>query len=141
MSIFDGFRVVENVTGVPTMSVTKNGVAFNKSTLEKLRKAEFVQAFLNEQALKFMIITCDANEPEARKFYKGRKISDGIRWNNHDLIDTLTRLTGWDLEVTGWKVKGQFAEEEGRRAIIFDLAAGEALDSSNRKEANDDTTW
>ena len=139
MSIIDGFRIVENVTGIPTMSVTTNGVAFNKSTLEKLRKAEYVQALLNEQALRFMIITCEPEEPEARKFYKGRKISDGVRWNNHDLIDTLTRLTGWNLETTGGKVKGEFAEEEGRRAIIFNLAEGEALESPNRKEARDVT--
>lgn len=140
MSILDGYRIVENVTGVPTMSVTKNGVAFNKSTLEKLRRADYVLALLNDQERKFMIITCNADEDEARRFYKGRKVSDGVRWNNRDLLDTLERVTGWDLEKIGWKIKGEFAEEGSRRAIIFNLFEAEPLDSSTRKGARFETT-
>lgn len=126
MSLLDGFEVIETVTGIPTMSITRNGITFNKTVLEKLSRPEFAKAMIDKQGKQMAIVPCDKDDRGCRTFYKnGREIANGVRWNNHDLKATLETLMGWNLESQGWKSTGVYLENEN--AMLFDLKEVEPL--------------
>lgn len=126
MGFFDDFELLDPVNGIPSMSITKHGVSFNKSALEKLGCPENVKALLDKKGKRFAIISCEKEDRGARKFCKkGRDISNGVRWNNYDLKITLETLMGWNLAEQSWKSIGSYSEDE--RALIFDLLAVEDI--------------
>lgn len=122
-----GFEPLILSSGTPSITVTRNGVSFNKSVVEKMEKSEYVQLFVDRTGRRFAISVCDSSLPTARRFYRGRDISNGIRWNNQDLLDTLSELSGIRA-TTGFKVKGEYIPED--RALIFDLNKTEPVRSA-----------
>ena len=129
MSILDSFQVIGNVTGVPSVSVTKNGIAFNKAVLEKMRCPEYVCAMIDKASKRIAIVACEKGSNGSRPFYKkGRDMSNGVRWNNADLRMTIENMMSWRLSEKGWKATGTYFEEEN--ALIFDLNDSEPINRS-----------
>lgn len=130
--MLDGFETIKLVTGTPTMSVTKNGVSFNKTAIEKLGKPSYVIPMLDRIRNRFAIVGVDYEVEDARKFYQsGRDTSQGVRWNNNDLISTLEAITAWNTTKTGMKVKGRYDEDD--RAIIFNLDEAEPIEKDKMR--------
>lgn len=126
MGMLDGFEVIDAVYGVPSVSITKNGISFNKTTLEKLNCPEYAKALIDKQGKRIAIVPCGEAEKGARIFFKnGRDTSNGVRWNNYDLRTTVERMMGWNLADGGWKIAGLYSEEDD--ALIFDLKEAEGL--------------
>lgn len=120
MDAWDGFEVLETVKGTPSMSVTKNGVAFNKTVVEKMRAPQFAVPLIDKSRKRFAVIACGENDRGSREFFKpGRDLSYGARWNNYDLRSTLEQMMGWDLSRAGQKIPGTYSEE--KNGFIFDL--------------------
>ncbi|OZG57326.1 hypothetical protein BTIS_1420 [Bifidobacterium tissieri] len=120
MGLLDSFEVLPYVTGVPTMSVTKDGINFNKTVVEKLCSPAFVVVLVDKTNLKLALTPCDEKAQGARPFLRdGRSARAGVRWNNTDLKDSIQTITGWDLEDKGRKVGGRYYPEDN--ALIFDL--------------------
>lgn len=137
MSLLDGFELLETITGVPSMSISKNGVSFNRAAIEKLGCPRYVLTLIDKQGCRFAIVECSKNDRGARDFVKTeRNISNGVRWNNHDLRATLEALMGWNLSADSWKVEGKFSDQD--RALIFDLYESERqqIKRAKRKEAS-----
>lgn len=129
MSLLDKFEIIDSVTGVPSISITKNGISFNKGTLEKLARPAYVQALIDKQNKQIAIVPCDENDRGSRFFYKeGRDTANGVRWNNFDLRTTVETMMGWDLSDGGWKSAGIFSEEDN--ALIYDLNSAEPIKRS-----------
>jgi hypothetical protein len=127
MGLLDGFEVIDTITGSPTMSITKNGISFNKTTLEKLACPEYVRALIDKTNKKIAIVPCGKTDRGSRSFYKvGKDTSNGARWNNYDLKQTIETLMKWNLEEESWKITGLYSEEDN--ALIFDLS--NAVDNS-----------
>jgi hypothetical protein len=119
--MLDGYKVYNLSVGLPSMSVTQNGVAFNKTSVLKLEYAKHVLILTNEKEKLVAIQACDASTEGASPFYKGDKTEKVItaRWNNKDLLKTLASMMSWNLREMGYKMEGEYIEKEG--ALIFDL--------------------
>jgi hypothetical protein len=126
MGLLDSFEVLENVTGAPYLSITKNGVSFNKCVLEKMGCPQYVKALIDRDGKRMAIVACDGKDRASRAFYKdGRDTSYGVRWNNYDLKQTIENMMGWDLLDGSWKVFGEFFRDDC--AMIFDFMQAESM--------------
>ena len=73
MSIFEGFTEFNFNEGVPYVSVTKNGVSFNKGVISKLGQPTHVKLFINAATKQIGIQVCDECDLNAQTFYNKEK--------------------------------------------------------------------
>ena len=127
MSMLDGFTSFNFDEGVPYVSITKNGVTFNKAVIMKLDYPAFVQLLINPQSKQIAIRACAQGDQNSTAFYKKKDNSNvlSVRWNVKDLLNTLQEITGGDLSTDGYRVDGTLLKDE--RAILFDLNQGRVL--------------
>jgi len=120
--MLDGFKVYYLTTGLPTISITLNGVSFNKTAIVKMEYPEHVLLMINSEEKKIAIQACDADSPGATPYFRKRKGRDivSVRWNNRDLLSTISKIMGWDLKDSGYRAQGDYLENEN--AIVFDLS-------------------
>lgn len=120
MSLLQGFEPIKRVKGVPTVTISKDGVAFTTAVLEKLGKPSYVVPMIDRIGKRFAIVASEWETDDTRTFYKeGRKSSYGIRWSDRDLRSTLSEMMGWDLSVCGYRAEGAYDYDEN--AFVFDL--------------------
>lgn len=118
MSKFKAFDFNE---GVPYVSVTSNGLTFNKSVIMKLKYPEHVKLLINEEDRQIAVQVCEADDKKATQFY--REKANGVlsvRWNSKDLINTISRICDWDLKTLSYRVFGVLVPEE--KLMLFDLS-------------------
>lgn len=127
MSMFENFTTFNFNEGVPYVTVTKNGVSFNKGVIMKLNHPEYVLLLINATNKQIAIKACSSNDPNAIAFYNEEKKSNvlSVRWNAKDLLNTLKDIAGWDYTKEGYKVTGTLIPEE--QAMLFDLNNAETL--------------
>ena len=127
MSMFENFTTFNFNEGVPYVTVTKNGVSFNKGVIMKLNHPEYVLLLINATNKQIAIKACSSNDPNAIVFYNEEKKSNvlSVRWNAKDLLNTLKDIAGWDYTKEGYKVTGTLIPEE--QAMLFDLNNAETL--------------
>lgn len=122
----DGFQSFNFGEGNPYVSITKNGLTFNKSSVIKTGYPKFVILLINEGDKKIAIQTCAEETPNATKFYKEKKSGIiSVRWNSKDLLNKLQYIMGWDLNEDAFAVDGVFLREQS--AIVFDLTKAKKL--------------
>jgi len=128
MSIFEGFTTFNFSEGVPFVSITRNGVTFNKGVVLKMECPKYVILLVNATSKQIAIQACPEGTPKSATFYNGEKKSNAlsVRWNGRDLLNTITAITGWNLTKEGYKIEGQLILEE--KAMLFDLNQAEPLD-------------
>lgn len=127
MSILSSFTSYDFNAGVPYVSITTNGVTFNKSVVVKLGYPEYVVLLIDEKDKRIAIQSCDSSVTNAVTFYKEKKSKViSVRWNGRDLLNTIQEIAGWDLkQSTGYRIEGQLLKEE--RAMLFDLKEAKSL--------------
>ncbi len=127
MSMFENFTTFNFNEGVPYVTVTKNGVAFNKGVIMKLNYPTHVLLLINAANKQIAIKACSNDNPNAIAFYNDEKKSNAltVRWNARDLLNTIKEITGWDYSKEGYKVAGTLVSEE--QAMLFDLNNPEIL--------------
>ena len=128
MSVLSGFTAFNFNEGAPYVSVTKNGVTFNKGVVMKLGYPEYVVLLINAQEQLIAIQVCTKETPNAAGFCSPEKKDSSIlsiRWNGRDLLNTLRDLMDWDYTTASYKVEGKLLPEE--HAIIFDLKKATTL--------------
>lgn len=123
----NGFKTFNFAEGAPYMSLTTNGVSFNKSCVLKLNRCDYAKLMINADTKQVILLPANENEEGAYRFYnkkrKGTTLS--VRWNSKDLIKTLELLMNWDVSRNGYRVDGTYYPEEN--AILFDLSSAVAL--------------
>lgn len=120
MSLLEGFEPIKRVKGVPTVTISKDGVAFTTAVLEKLGKPAFVIPMIDRVGKRFAIVSSEIETNDTRQFYKeDRKSSYGIRWSDRDLRSTLATMMGWSLDACGYRAEGTYDFDEN--AFVFDL--------------------
>jgi len=124
--MLEGFKKVNMVTGLPSLSITKNGITFNKPSIVKLGKPAYVYLLQNEEKRKLAVQVCDEKDSDAVPFLKDTDKSVlSVRWNNSDLLKTISQWMDWDLDNEGYRVEGDYYKEES--AMIFDLNQAKKL--------------
>lgn len=114
--------------GVAYVSVTKNGITFNKAVMSKLNYPCYAVLLINKANGQIALQGHDHQEPRSLPFYKGvDKKAVSVRWNGKDLLNTLSEMMGWDLTTSSYRIDGKLIPEE--RAILFDLQEAKNLDS------------
>lgn len=126
MSMFDNFQTFNFEEGVPYVSITKNGVTFNKAVIMKLGYPEHVILLINPDEKMIAIKKCLAETPNSTSFYKeNAKGILSVRWNAKDLLNTLQDITGWNLSQDAFRIDGCLIKEEN--AMMFDLKSAKKL--------------
>ncbi len=127
MAILDSFVSYNFNAGVPYVSITNNGVTFNKAVVVKLGYPAHVVLLVDEEGKRVAVQSCDSATPNAAAFYKEKKSHVvSVRWNGRDLLNTIQEITGWDLKKSnGYRVDGILLKDE--HAILFDLKEAKPL--------------
>ena len=113
MMTLEGFKPFNFNEGAPYVSITNNGVTFNRSVVMKLNYPEQV-------VLLIAIQVCTPDTPNAAPFYKKKKHNViSVRWNGRDLLNTIQAMMGWNLSKGGFRAAGTLLKEE--HAMLFDL--------------------
>ena len=114
------FKTFDFSEGVPYVSITNNGITFNKSVIMKMKYPAYVRLLINETDKQIAVQTCDEHDDKSVQFYKEK--SNGVlsvRWNAKDLINTISRICDWDLSQLSYRVNGTLISE--MKLMLFDL--------------------
>lgn len=117
---FEDFKCFDFNEGVPYVSVTNNGLTFNKAVIMKMEYPAYVRLLINEKGKQMAIQKCNEGDEKAAQFF--REKSNGVlsvRWNSKDLIQTIARLNGWDLTKESYRINGILIPEDS--LMLFDL--------------------
>lgn len=127
MSALEGFTAFNFSEGAPYVSITKNGMTFNKGVILKLKCPAHVVLLINEQAKQIAIKVCDESTANSNSFYKKDKDNNNysVRWNGKDLLNTISSMMDWDLSTESYKISGVLLKEEN--AFLFDLNNAEII--------------
>ena len=127
MSILDSFVSYNFNAGVPYVSITNNGMTFNKAVVIKLGYPKHVVLLVDAEGKRVAVQACDDTTPNSVAFYKEKKSNViSVRWNGRDLLNTIQEITGWDLKQSGgYRVDGVPLKDEN--AILFDLKEAKPL--------------
>lgn len=119
--MLDGFEVITFGNSGAFVSITKNGITFNKIVVEKLNNANYVTLLVNREAKQFAIRQCGQNEANAMPFSATAKAkSSSVRWNSKELLRLFSGMMQWDLDKTnGYKIAGEHLKSD--KAVLFDL--------------------
>lgn len=120
MSMLSGFKAFNFNEGAPYVSITPNGVTFNKSVVMKLDYPEHAVLLIDESSGRIAVQACSEETPNATQFYKQKNSNViSVRWNGRDLLNTIQSMMNWNLKEVAFRVEGVFLKEE--RAVLFDL--------------------
>ena len=126
MSILSGFTAFNFNEGVPYVSITPNGITFNKSVVMKLDYPEYAVLLIDESSKRIAVQACEESTPNAVQFYKPKASNViSVRWNGRDLLNTIQSMMGQKLKEMSFKVDGMLIKEE--RAMLFDLTTATEL--------------
>jgi hypothetical protein len=128
----EDFKKINLAPGSPSISVTSNGITFNKAAIVKLDEVEKVNLYINEDD-KALAVTACTDDDKALNFLKKGKKAMSVRWNNKDLLQSLEVLMGWDLVESGYRIQGAYDRDQN--ALFFDLKTATSLDV-NKKESD-----
>jgi hypothetical protein len=118
--MLEGFRPINLTVGLPYISITKNGVTFNKTSIVKIGKPAYVLLMMDDVNKRIAVQPCDSSDEDATAFFKGEgKSVVSVRWNNKDLLNTLSKMMNYDLDKFSYRVDGDYLSNEN--ALIFDL--------------------
>ena len=127
MGLLDNFKPFNFDEGAAGLSVTKNGITFNKSVSAKLNQPQYVVLLISQEEKKIAIKVCAESDEHAAAFYKGDESKPtSVRWNSKDLLFTIQDMMNWKLaDCNGYRVDGKFIPEE--KAILFDFNCATAI--------------
>ena len=114
------FKTFDFSEGVPYISITSNGITFNKSVIMKMKYQAYVKLLINEADKQLAVQVCDEHDDKSVQFYKEK--SNGVvsvRWNSKDLINTISRICDWDLNQLSHRVNGVLVPE--MNLMLFNL--------------------
>ena len=123
----EGFEIITFGNSGAYVSITRNGLTFNKAALEKVNGATHVMLLVNREAKQFAIKPCGQNDPNAIAFTAQKPNSPNVRWNSKDLLRLFSGLMSWNLEKSnGYRVNGEYIKTE--KALLFDLNRAMPID-------------
>lgn len=131
--MLEGFKPFELMTGSAVLSVTNNGLSFNKNVINKMGRPEYIRFMINASTKQLAIQKTDENDTVGVQFV--RKSSDnrnGVRYNNRDLENTIATLMEWNLSTKTYRIDGIYQEDD--HAMIFNLLTARAFPKRTRAE-------
>ncbi|MBQ9535076.1 MAG: hypothetical protein IJU78_04470 [Clostridia bacterium] len=127
MSLLENFKPFNFNEGAPYVSVTNNGLTFNKAVVMKLNYPEHVMLLIDEETKRIALQSCTSDNPNAASFYNKNKKSNvlSVRWNGRDLLNTIQSLMNWDLSQCGYRIDGILLKAD--HAMLFDFTRAKEM--------------
>lgn len=94
----------------PYLSVTENGVTFNKAVTLKMKKLEYILFLIDRQKKRWLCKHVMKKTPNAVKFFNENRNNAilSVRWNSRNLLNTLSQPMDWDLSKVDYRIPGTF---------------------------------
>ena len=114
------FKAFDFNEGLPYVSITSNGLTFNKSVIMKMNYPPYVRLLINENDKQMAIQACGEEDERSVQFFKEK--ANGVlsvRLNSKDLITTIERICEWDLKKASYRVNGILVPEASLMLFNF----------------------
>lgn len=111
-----GFVPFDFSIGVPYISVTENGVTFNRSVTILLGHPEFIRVSFNEEERLVFVEPGVCGEVGCVKYFSPGRRADSVRLAGDSFIIFMMKMCGGDRDL-GYKVTG----EQMDGGIMFDM--------------------
>lgn len=118
--MLEGFLEVPILQGSSFMSITDNGINFNKNVVKHLQGAERIIILCNSDKKQIAIQKCDKKRENSIPFYRNEKnFVIGVRFNNREVLQMIVSMMNWNLKEFNYRADGFLTED--RNTMIFDL--------------------
>lgn len=124
--MLEGFKRYDITVGTISVSITDNGISFSKAAIVRMGKPEYVIFMIDEENKRIAIQKSEKDEEGAIKFYSEKNVIS-VRWNNKELLKTISQMMDWQLTGNIYRADGDYISSEV--AIIFDLKKAEKSSS------------
>ena len=93
-----GFKEFSFADGSPYVTITANGMNFNKAVVNKLNSCEYARLLINVQKKQIILVEAQKEDSNAYRFYNDKRRSNNksVRWNSKELLNTVSRMMEWD---------------------------------------------
>ena len=126
-----GFKPINLITGSAVLSVTNNGLGFNKNVSIKMDNPTYIRFMINDDEKQIAIQKSDGKDDSSTKFVQeGTDITNGIRYHNKDLEAIIESMMQWDLSLYNYRIDGYYQEEDS--AMIFNLKSARRFPKRSR---------
>lgn len=124
----ENFVAFDFTEGAAYVSVTKNGLTFNKAVMSKLNLPRYATLLINGVDRQIAIQGYDFEIPRSVPFYKGTDNKPvSVRLSGKDLLNTIAEMMQWDLNNNSYRIDGKLLSAD--RAVVFDLTQAKNLDA------------
>ena len=133
--MLEGFVEVPILQGSSFLSVTSNGLNFNKNVVKHMRRAESVKILCNSSKKQLAIQKCGKGEENSISFYRDEKsLTNGIRFNNREVQQMIATMMNWNLSEYNYRADGFLADD--CETMIFNLNCARKFPKKNKAQAN-----
>ena len=134
--MLEGFLEVPILQGSSFLSVTENGLNFNKNVVKHMQSAEYIKLFCNSNKKQLAIQKCDKGTENSISFYRDEKnLKTGVRFNNREVQQMIATMMNWDLHSFNYRADGFITSD--RNAMIFDLNSARVLSKRDKSKSKD----
>lgn len=133
--MLEGFVQIPILMGSSFLSVTDNGLNFNKNVVKHMNKAERVILLCNSIKKQIAIQKCDNGTQNSIQFYRDEKnLSNGVRFNNREVQQMIATMMNWNLQEFNYRADG-FIADDGK-TMIFNLNGARKFSKKKKTDAN-----
>ena len=133
--MLEGFLEVPILQGSSFMSITDNGINFNKNVVKHMQGAEYIIILCNSSKKQIAIQKCDKGRENSIQFYRDEKsFVNGVRFNNREVVQMIVSMMNWNLQEFNYRADGFLTED--RSTMIFDLNSARRFSKKNKQVKN-----
>lgn len=133
--MLEGFVEVPILQGSSFLSVTDNGLNFNKNVVKHMQRAESVKIFCNSSKKQIAIKKCNKNAENSIPFYRNEKnLINGVRFNNREVQQMIATMMDWNLSEYNYRVDGFLVDDN--ETMVFNLNCARKFLKKNKSSAN-----
>lgn len=133
--MLEGFLEVPILQGSSFMSITDNGINFNKNVVKHMQGAEYIIILCNSNKKQIAIQRCDKGHENSIRFYRDEKnFVNGVRFNNREVVQMIVSMMDWNLQEFNYRADGFLTED--RNSMIFDLNSARSFLKKNKQSKN-----
>ena len=118
----DGFKPFDFSIGVPKLSVTRNGVTFDRNTTIALDHAKYIKICVNEEKKSIFVCPGENGEVGSMKYYHEGKRVKSVRTASKAFLSCAISLSGRKLN-DGFRVFGEKVDG----GVLFDFNSSDPL--------------
>jgi len=106
---------------IPTVSIANYGIVFNSTSVEKLKKSEYIKIGYDYKANNLIVKPCKEEDKDAVRFYSRISEYNTVKISLKSLIRFLKSRVSERVEIKDQAKSYPAVYEEGREALIVDL--------------------